>query len=54
MKTRKQNVLALIKSFEKSMFFLIFIHNLDWFECEKDFSANVSIENRSNLIARVF
>ena len=54
MKTRKQNALALIKDLEKSTFFLIFICNLDWSKFEKDFSANVSIENRSNLIARVF
>ena len=54
MKTRKQNALALIKDLEKSTFFLIFICNLDWFEFERDLSASVSIENRSNLIARVF
>ena len=54
MKTRKQNAFALIKNVEKSTFFFIFICNLDWSKFEKDLFTRISIENSSNLIARVF
>ena len=53
-KIKKQNVLTLIRRFEKSTFFIIFTCNFKWFEFERDLFAEVSIKNRFDFTVRVF
>ena len=54
MKIKKQNVLILIRRFEKSTFFIIFTCNFKWFEFERDLFVEISIKNRFDFIVRVF
>ena len=54
MKIKKQNVLILIRRFEKSTFFITFTCNFKWFEFERDLFAEISIKNRFDFIARMF
>ena len=53
-KIKKQNVLILIRRFEKSTFFIIFTCNFKWFEFERDLFAKISIKNRLDFTARMF
>ena len=53
-KIKKQNVLILIRRFEKSTFFITFTCNFKWFEFERDLFVEISIKNRFDFIARVF
>ena len=53
-KIKKQNVLILIRRFEKSTFFITFTCNFKWFEFERDLFAEISIKNRFDFTARMF
>ena len=54
MKIKKQNVLILIRTFEKSTFFLIFTCNSHWMKFTRDLSSEIKKENRFDFIVRVF
>ena len=54
MKIKKQNVFALIRIFDKFIFFIIFICNSNWKKIKRDLFVDVFAINRSNFVARVF
>ena len=52
-KIKKQNVFALIRKFNKFIFFIIFICNSHWLKFKRIFFSNVDIVNRFDLIIRI-
>ena len=54
MKVKRQNVLTLIRKFEKSNFFITFTCNFNHFELIRDLFFEISIQNRSNLCNKMF
>ena len=54
MKIKKQNALALIRKFNKFIFFITFICNSHWEKFKRDLSEVVDIVNRLDLMARIF
>ena len=54
LKNKKQNVLILIRKYIKFTFFITFICNSNWFELTRDANSDVSIENRFELINKIF
>ena len=53
-KIKKQNVLVLIRIYDKFIFFVIFIYNSNWKKIKKDLLINVFVVNCFNFVARVF
>ena len=54
MKIKKQDVFALIRKFNKLIFFITFICNSHWEKFERNLSDVVDIVNRFDLMIRVF
>ena len=51
MKIKKTKRINLVRRFEKSTFFIIFICNLKWFEFERDLFFEVSKIDQISLLA---
>ena len=54
MKAKKQDALALVRTYGKPTFFVTFTCNPDWEEIKKDLPPDVSAANRPDFVARVF
>ena len=54
MKIKKQNVITLIRIFDKFIFFVIFICNSNWEKIKKNLLFDDFAVNRSNFVVRIF